>query len=204
MDTSAGWAGCVAVMRSRPVMRVGMARRQPSRCGTGPRGPRPRVGRRSVDAGRDARTRSRASIARRRRRPDDRRDHAADRPRRPDPQQGLCRPARARRRSSGSSSRVAGWLFLELTVRMQPWVYQDLPSALGFASTPAVVAAAGPRPRGRADRLRHRPAAGPRRPSPGRRPRVRTADAARRCCRASCWRRSPASGSASCSARRRR
>ncbi len=32
---------------------------------------------------------------------------------------------------------VAGWIFLELTVRMQTWVYHDLPTALGFAAPPA-------------------------------------------------------------------
>ena len=32
---------------------------------------------------------------------------------------------------------VAGWLFLELTVAMQHWLYQDLPAALGFATLPA-------------------------------------------------------------------
>ena len=31
---------------------------------------------------------------------------------------------------------LAGWLFLELTVRMQSWVYKDLPSALGFTTPP--------------------------------------------------------------------
>jgi H+/Cl- antiporter ClcA len=31
---------------------------------------------------------------------------------------------------------VAGWAFLELTARMQTWVYQDLPTALGFATPP--------------------------------------------------------------------
>ncbi len=31
---------------------------------------------------------------------------------------------------------LAGWLFLEVTVRMQALVYQDLPSALGFATPP--------------------------------------------------------------------
>lgn len=31
---------------------------------------------------------------------------------------------------------LAGWLFLEVTVGIQHWVYQDLPAALGFAATP--------------------------------------------------------------------
>ena len=31
---------------------------------------------------------------------------------------------------------LAGWAFLELTARMQRWVYQDLPPALGFATVP--------------------------------------------------------------------
>ena len=31
---------------------------------------------------------------------------------------------------------IAGWAFLELTVRMQQWVYDDLPSAIGFSATP--------------------------------------------------------------------
>jgi H+/Cl- antiporter ClcA len=31
---------------------------------------------------------------------------------------------------------IAGWAFLELTVRMQHWVYVDLPTALGFSATP--------------------------------------------------------------------
>ena len=31
---------------------------------------------------------------------------------------------------------LAGWLFLEATVTIQHWVYQDLPSALGFATAP--------------------------------------------------------------------
>jgi H+/Cl- antiporter ClcA len=31
---------------------------------------------------------------------------------------------------------LAGWLFLELTVRMQRWVYQDLPATLGFTDVP--------------------------------------------------------------------
>src|SRR5712672_980208 len=31
---------------------------------------------------------------------------------------------------------IAGWAFLELTVRMQHWVYQDLPTAIGFSATP--------------------------------------------------------------------
>jgi H+/Cl- antiporter ClcA len=31
---------------------------------------------------------------------------------------------------------LAGWLFLESTVRIQHWVYQDLPAALGFAPVP--------------------------------------------------------------------
>jgi H+/Cl- antiporter ClcA len=31
---------------------------------------------------------------------------------------------------------LAGWLFLELTVGIQHWVYQDLPSALGFSPAP--------------------------------------------------------------------
>ena len=46
------------------------------------------------------------------------------------------RPSSCSRPGSGSSSRVAGWVFLELTARMQSWVYHDLPTALGFASTP--------------------------------------------------------------------
>ena len=32
---------------------------------------------------------------------------------------------------------VAGWAFLELTVRMQHWAYVDLPMAIGFAATPS-------------------------------------------------------------------
>ncbi len=31
---------------------------------------------------------------------------------------------------------LAGWLFLELTVAIQHWVYQDLPTALGFSPAP--------------------------------------------------------------------
>jgi chloride channel protein, CIC family len=31
---------------------------------------------------------------------------------------------------------IAGWGFLELTVRMQHWVYVDLPTAIGFSATP--------------------------------------------------------------------
>jgi H+/Cl- antiporter ClcA len=31
---------------------------------------------------------------------------------------------------------VAGWLFLELTVRIKDWVYGDLPTAVGFAAAP--------------------------------------------------------------------
>jgi len=31
---------------------------------------------------------------------------------------------------------LVGWAFLELTVRMQHWVYVDLPTAIGFESTP--------------------------------------------------------------------
>ena len=31
---------------------------------------------------------------------------------------------------------VAGWAFLELTARMQPWAYKDLPAAIGFDPAP--------------------------------------------------------------------
>jgi hypothetical protein len=90
---------------------------------------------------------------------------------------------------------IAGWGFLELTVRMQHWVYVDLPTGIGFSATPwwwplPILGIAGVPI---AYAIVRMPGHGGHRPPPGCRPDHRRCP---RCCPASCSRRSPASGSA--------
>ena len=59
---------------------------------------------------------------------------------------------------------AAAFGFLALVGELQPWIYTDLPEALGFDGTPRVVAAAAARRRGTAHGACRAVPAGTRRP----------------------------------------